>query len=165
MLRLIALVTLLGFSSSTLAQQCDNGCPCGNTCISCQDTCRVGNGSARGSGGGEQDPTFLLVVTLGGAAVALAAVFGLVWLSMPSSQPTNKPTLPSDREAAAESAAWAKKQAAIDAARDRFERCVIDLAPIGATTRAELDANEAQLRRSFAEARDPSLWLDARGCP
>lgn len=63
---------------------CDIGCPCGNTCISCADTCRVGGGSASSAGGGAgYDPLFIALV-LGGAFALLVgtSLAFYVWATM-----------------------------------------------------------------------------------
>jgi hypothetical protein len=87
MKQLIALVAVLAFATTASAQTCRVGCPCGNTCISCGDTCRVGPGSARGREGETDTALVVVLVALGvAAAVALVAVILLTAPDMPSAE-------------------------------------------------------------------------------
>ena len=85
MKKLLVVVALAVFAASlpAQAQQCDRGCPCGNTCIDCDDTCRVGNGSANGSGGRDVDQTTLAVISVVTLVGLAAGVCALVWFTLP----------------------------------------------------------------------------------
>lgn len=79
------LMALLLFSSSTMAQVCRVGCPCGNTCISCADTCRVGGGDARSdnpSSTQNNQTTILVVMGVLGAITCLGLVAALPLMMM-----------------------------------------------------------------------------------
>lgn len=74
------LVSLL--CAQARAQVCRVGCPCGNACIDCSDTCRVGAGTAGREGGGDgiDATTSCLIVggTVAGLAVLLVGWFAVL---------------------------------------------------------------------------------------
>lgn len=78
---IVALIALL-FTSSAFAQNCRVGCPCGNTCISCADVCRVGGGTATRDGGGTVDPLTPVIVI--GSVAALTCLVALPLIVMAS---------------------------------------------------------------------------------
>jgi hypothetical protein len=73
--RLIAsIMTMLVIfsSSSAFAKTCTRGCPCGETCISCGDTCHVGGGGTGGEAEiGERKTPTLAIALWSGAVVSL----------------------------------------------------------------------------------------------
>lgn len=100
MKKLLFVVALAVFAASlpAQAQQCDRGCPCGNTCIDCDDTCRVGNGSANGSGGRDPDQTALVVVGVVSLVVFVAGIGLIIWSLTQTSGPQGPRVLPAADE-------------------------------------------------------------------
>lgn len=89
---------LVWWSPVVVAQSgpnCTRGCPCGNACIDCSDTCRIGAGTATNgtSGGSNSDPA-LVVLLVGGVILGLAALaspFLLPVLCSPKKPPPPSP--------------------------------------------------------------------------
>ena len=57
---------------------CTVGCPCGNACISCSETCWIGGGSAQSQTSNENSPetiALLLATACGGLLIALVAIY------------------------------------------------------------------------------------------
>jgi len=83
---------LLCWSPVVVAQSgpvCRQGCPCGNACIDCSDTCRIGTGTAR-DGDGFQGYTpqqlataAVIIVALIAAVVAAPIVVGILTTAPP----------------------------------------------------------------------------------
>lgn len=61
---------------------CTSGCPCGNTCISCSDTCRIGGGTATNGtrSGSGSDPTLIVLLVVGSSVVALGSLLSVFFL-------------------------------------------------------------------------------------
>jgi len=85
MRRVIVLALVLSFVSSlAAAKTCTGGCPCGDTCIDCSDTCHAG------SGGDLSDGAIAAIILV---PVALGVGIGiLVWLSSRGPQPYTPPS-------------------------------------------------------------------------
>lgn len=57
---------------------CTVGCPCGNACISCTETCWIGGGSAQSQTNNENSPetiALLLATACGGLLISLVAIY------------------------------------------------------------------------------------------
>lgn len=74
-------VGLVCWSPVVVAQSgpvCRQGCPCGNACIDCSDTCRVGGGTASGESQDadpNRDVQLIGLYLFGGAIMAIAGAF------------------------------------------------------------------------------------------
>lgn len=88
---------LLAWSPVVVAQTgpvCRQGCPCGNTCIDCSDTCRIGDGSASGGSDGRESPgqdvgqAVVVLLALGVAMVVVPLAVGWLMTSLRPSEPT-----------------------------------------------------------------------------
>ena len=146
-MRLAAFVVALLFARSAFAQNCTVGCPCGNTCISCQDTCRVGGGNAQRGGGGSGDTTAITLLILG--AAGCIGLGGLVaWYFYETSKADPSMRLGGPSSAPAEPSLY-----------ERLDRCVAQMC-------VEEDWECARdVRLDFANAPSREQWLDERGCP
>jgi hypothetical protein len=77
---LFALLVVVCLASGH-AHACDRGCPCGNTCISCLDTCHVGSSDSGGASIRGIDPATAAVVALVVTGAAAVTLGGLVtWM-------------------------------------------------------------------------------------
>ena len=66
---LLTVLFVLALVQPALGITCRKGCPCGNACISCSETCHKGSGSA-GYDNDEGVPVWLIVVgVVGGLAL------------------------------------------------------------------------------------------------
>lgn len=59
--------------------RCKKGCPCGNSCISCSKTCRVGVGTATGVASPEPAPTPPKALMASGVADSNAKIYRGQW--------------------------------------------------------------------------------------
>ncbi len=159
----LAVLLLVVFTSATArAQNCDQGCACGNTCISCLDTCRVGGGDADNVGGGAAqpvDPTFAIVV---GALVVLGVVavacFALALYAAGSAEASGGPggLSKDDREAAYRANELRSEE--FKAISARLRKC-LDLLCGGDDTCHDEKRDEANAKG------DPVSWMAERNCP
>lgn len=139
------LVAVSMFCSAAWAQVCRVGCPCGNACIDCSDTCRVGGGEARSGRTGSSNDALVVVGIVVGVAV-LAASF-LVPLAIASWSASYNTGL---AETATLSAAELEK--AKQKRRDKEKQSLRDKAKMSPEAREIEEAIEAQESADF-EAR------------
>lgn len=96
----LAVVSAIGLAwwspvvSAQSGPNCTRGCPCGNACIDCSDTCRVGGGTARGGETEGNTPERVAI----NVAVVIALTVGLVAIPLGIAIFVNLPKEPPEED-------------------------------------------------------------------